>query len=171
MSAGRDVCFLTSSSADPQSLSSQERNTYKEYNSQVSRFFYSSSQHVWRHAGLRFFLKLTICSSEKKNYSKTRRTQSQVQEICKWKTIVFLQSRVSPQRFCQTNLKMSLSPQDTEEEEDEDEDDDEQEKASSEADSSSEEEDDDEDDDDEEEEDDDVSCAKTCVEADYVPPI
>lgn len=55
MSAGRDVCFLTSSSADPQSLSSQERNTYKEYNSQVSRSSYSSSQHVWRHAGLRFY--------------------------------------------------------------------------------------------------------------------
>lgn len=54
-SAGQDVCFLTSPSADPQSLSSQERNTYKEYNSQVSRSFYSSSQHVWRHAGLRFY--------------------------------------------------------------------------------------------------------------------
>lgn len=65
-----------------QSLSSQERNTYKEYNSQVS---------LKRSArlclpGLRRTLK--NCAphiSEEKNCSEARRPQSEVQEICKYR--------------------------------------------------------------------------------------
>lgn len=100
------------------------------------------------------FMSLVI--SEKENYSKTRRPQGKVEEIC--------ESHLSCSSFFSITLinqlyvnLMDLTvfdkfvfTQDTEEEDDndddEDEDDDEREKASSEADSSSEEDEDDEDD-------------------------
>uniref|UniRef100_A0A7N6F932 HMG box domain-containing protein n=1 Tax=Anabas testudineus TaxID=64144 RepID=A0A7N6F932_ANATE len=102
------------------SLSSQERNTYKEYNSQVSNLFYNMTSVVVSHVGV------------------GNETYVHGFLLLLYVNLMGL-----------TVFDKCVFPQDTEEEDDnDDEDEDEREKASSEADSSSEEDDEDDDDDD-----------------------
>lgn len=64
--------FVTHVFIPPQSLSSQERNTYKEYNSQVSNLFYNMTSVVVFHVGVGnetyvhgFLLLVSLCDTFK----------------------------------------------------------------------------------------------------------